>query len=30
MTVQTVQFELERMKRMPMVMVEAYLDCLNK
>jgi hypothetical protein len=28
--VQTVQFELERMKRMPRVMVEAYLDCLNK
>jgi hypothetical protein len=26
----TVQMELERMKMMPMVATEAYLECLNK
>ena len=30
MTLATVQMELERHKTMGMVMVEAYLDCLNK
>jgi len=30
LTLSTVQMELERHKRMPMVMTEAYLDCLNK
>lgn len=30
MTLQAVQMELERVKMMPGVMVEAYLECLNK
>lgn len=30
MTLGSVQMELERHKMMPMVMTEAYLECLNK